>query len=563
MATDGFTLYACIHELQDLVGGKIDKVQQPDKDIVILHIRTPRSGRVKLMLCVHAENGRIQTVSKTFENPENAPAFCMLLRKHLIGCRILSVEQKGLNRIAVFSLSGRNEFFDEVELRLVVELMGRHGNVFLLGPDNRIIDCLRHFGIAENAARICLPNIEYADPPEAEKNDPFAATVESVKAVANGRRPSRFLTDAFHGVSRLCAEQIAHDDASEDETAKEICEVFARLRENRFEPSVIPGVGVLPFHPKNTDCILCSSVNEAQDLFYRTRDEQAILTKLRTSLRAVLDHARKRTEKKLSEYMKTIGDEAHIERDRLFGELLLSCHGVPGGRTSITVPDYYSNPVVQVEIPLDPKYSAAENAQKYFKRYRKNKAARAYALEQTEGLNAELDYLKGQLLNVAVCSTREELSEIRDELIRQRYIREQTQEQRRPPTSVQSRPLRYRTADGIDILVGKNNLQNERLVRTADPNAIWLHAKGVPASHVILNTAEPSREALYLAALIASYHSGASASENVPVDYTQVRYVKKPSGARPGFVNYFHQHTLYVTPSESEIAPYRVTEEKA
>lgn len=560
MATDGLTLYACIYELQNLVGGKIDKVQQPDKDIVILHIHAPNAGRVKLMLCIHAENGRIQTVSKNFENPETAPAFCMLLRKYLIGCRIVSITQKGLNRIAVFSLSGKNELYDAVQMRLVVELMGRHGNLFLLNDNGVIIDCLRHFGIGENAVRICLPNVTYADPPETEKLDPFAVSVEQILKIAQDRMPGKWLTDVFGGVSRLCAEQIVKDDAPKDDAARSIFEVFTGLKEKRFEPSVIPGVGVLPFRPKNIDSIPCSSVNEAQDLFYRARDEQAILTKNRTSLRAVLDHARKRTEKKLSECMKTIGDEEHIEQDRLFGELLLGVHGVPAGRRSVTVPNYYADPPASVEIALDPKYSVADNAQRYFKRYRKNKAARTYALEQVDALSAELDYLKGQLMNVAACSTREELAEIREELIRERYLREQV-EKRKAPSSAQSRPIRYRTPDGVDILVGKNNLQNERLVRGSDPNAIWLHAKGVPASHVVLNSAEPSRETLYLAAVIAAHHSDASASENVPVDYTQVRYVKKPAGARPGFVNYFHQHTLYVTPSLDEIAPYRVRED--
>lgn len=560
MATDGLTLYACITELEPLVGGRIDKVQQPDKDIVILHLHAPQAGRVKLMLCIHNENGRIQTVSKNFENPENAPAFCMLLRKYLIGCRIVSITQKGLNRIAVFSLSGRNEFYDTVEMRLVVELMGRHGNLFLLNEEGKIIDCLRHFGIAENAARICLPNVAYVDPPEAEKIDPFSVTEDEIERAANGRMPSKWLTEAFHGVSRLCADQIVKDGTPPERVSQEISEVFERLRLRQFEPSVIPGAGVLPFRPKNADCIPCSSVNEAQDLFYRTRDEQAILTKLRTSLRAVLDHARKRTEKKLSECMKTIGDETVIERDRLYGELLLSVNGSQSGRSSVTVQNYYADPVEPVEIPLDPKFSVSDNAQRYFRRYRKNKAARAYALEQTGVLREELDYLGGQLLNVAACGTREELSEIREELIRLRYIREQ-EPSRKAPAASHSRPLQYRLPGGTAVFVGKNNLQNERLVRTSDPNAIWLHAKGVPASHVILNAAEPSREALQLAALIAAFHSGASASENVPVDYTQVRYVKKPSGARPGFVNYFHQHTLYVTPSPEAIAPYRIGED--
>lgn len=561
MATDGFTLYACVHELQALVGGKIDKVQQPDKDIVILHIHAPNAGRVKLMLCIHAENGRIQTVTKNYENPETAPAFCMLLRKYLIGCRIVSITQKGLNRIAVFSLSGRNEFLDTVEMRIIVELMGRHGNLFLVNDSGTIIDCMRHFGIGENAARISLPNVAYTDPPETEKCDPFTASVDEIEAIAAGRMPGKWLTDAFRGVSRLCAEQIVKDGTPQDRIAETIFHTFTALKENRFEPSLIPGVGVLPFHPQNIDCIPCSSVNEAQDLFYRARDEQAILTKLRTSLRTVLDHARKRTEKKLSDCMKTIGDESQIERDKLFGELLLGTHGVPAGSRSVTVLNYYEDPPASVEIPLDAKFSAAENAQRYFKRYRKNKAARAYALEQVDALSSELDYLKGQLLNVASCTTREELYEIRDELIRQHYMREQSEPRKAQP-SAQSRPLHYRTQDGIDVFVGKNNLQNDRLVKSSDPNAIWLHAKGVPASHVILNVAQASREALHLAAVIAAYHSGASASENVPVDYTQVRYVKKPAGARPGFVNYFHQHTLYVTPSLDVIAPYRVGEDK-
>ena len=559
MATDGFTLYACIHELRYLVGGKIDKVQQPDKDIIVLGIHTPHAGRVKLMLCIHAENGRIQTLTRNFENPDAAPAFCMLLRKYLIGCRIVSITQPGLNRIAVFSLAGRNEFFDDVQLRLVIELMGRHGNIFLLDENNRIIDCMRHFGIGETAARIALPNMPYENPPEAEKRDPFSATAEEIDEQNGGRTSLRWLIDAYSGVSRLCAEQIVKDGTPAEQIGEAVTDVFSAIRDCRFSPSVLAN-GVLPFQPKNAAFTSFASINEAQDAFYRRRDEQAILTKERSALKTVLEHAAKRTEKKLGDCMKTIGSEDQIERDRLFGELLLTVRSAGAGRSSVTVQNYYEFPPVALDIPLDPKLNAPDNAQRYFKRYRKNKAARAYALEQTDALNAELDYLKGQLLNVAACTTHEELSEIRDELVRQRYIREHA-ERRKTPSASHSKPMQFRTPSGVLVSVGKNNLQNERLLRTSDPNAVWLHAKGVPASHVILHIEEPSREDLQLAALIAAYYSGASASENVPVDYTQVRYVKKPSGARPGFVNYFHQHTLYVTPSLDAIAQYRVRED--
>ena len=561
MATDGFTLYACIEELQSLVDGRIDKVQQPSRDFVLLHVHGPSCGRVKLMLNIHAENGRIQTVSNSFENPEVAPAFCMLLRKYLIGTRIVSITQPGLNRIAVLSLSGKNELFDTVELKLIVELMGRHGNLFLLDGNKRIIDCMRHFGIDENAARICLPGLPYEAPPEAEKRDPFRVTEQELHTLANGRMPKLWLTETFYGISRLCAEQIVADGTPGDRIGSEVFAVFKSLKNKLFSPSVLPNHGILPFAPKNSDFFPCSSVNEAQDVFYRQRDELAILTKLRTSIRSVLERAEKRAQKKLAECTKSIEGEERIELDRLYGELLLGLGTVPAGQKFVSAMNYYTDPPESVQIPLDPKYSVADNAQRYFKRYRKSKAARAYAIEQTDALNDELNYLKGQLLNVAACTTREELSEIQDELVQQHYIRENTSD-RRTPSAVRSRPLHYRSPSGMDIFVGKNNLQNERLVRTSDPDAVWLHAKGVPASHVILDSTLPSREDLYLAAMIAAYHSSASASGNVPVDYTQVRHVKKPSGARPGFVNYFHQHTLYVTPSLDEIAPYRLTEEK-
>ncbi len=561
MATDGLTLYANIIELQPLVGGRIDKVQQPDKDMILLHIHGTVSGRVKLMLCIHAENGRIQTVSRSYENPDVAPAFCMLLRKYLIGCRITSIEQAGLNRIAILSLSGRNELMDDIQLRIVVELMGRHGNLFLLNESGRIIDCMRHFGISENSARVCLPGIPYEAPPEAEKANPFLITEPELRILGNGRKPSVWLKEAVSGISRLCADQIVCDDTEPAQIAYEIASVFGKLKARQFSPSVIDGIGVLPFRPKNADFTSYPTVNAAQDAFYLSRDEQSFRTKLQTSLRSVLDHARKRTEKKLQDCMKTVGDESHIERDRLFGELLLSVRNVSSGRSSVTVTNYYADPPEQLDIPLDPKYSAADNAQRYFKRYRKNKSAHAYALEQLDTLNDELNYLKGQLLNVSACTTRDELNEIRDELIRLHYIRE-TETDRKNARKLISRPFHYRTCSGVDVFVGKNNLQNERLVRSSDPDHIWMHVKNAPASHVVLCTDEPTREELQLAALIAAYHSSVSASENVPVDYTQIRYVKKPSGSKPGFVNYFHQHTLYVSPSLDEIAAFRIKEEE-
>ena len=557
MATDGLSLAATIYELQALVGARIDKVQQPDKDLLLLHLHGASCGRVKLLLCIHAENGRLQLTPHTYENPVSAPAFCMLLRKHLIGCAVTELYQMGLDRVAVFSLKGKDALQDEAQWKLVVELMGKHGNVFLLDGEGRIQDCMRHFGVSEDAARICLPNILYENPPAEQKLHPFFSTHDELCAAAKGRAPAQWMCGALDGVSKLCARQIVRDDTPYAEGISAMLNTFLQLSLHLYAPNVLPNQGVLPFAPQNGVGLPFATMSEAQDAFYRMRDAQSLLTKQRTALRTVLEHAKKRVAKKLELCVQQIGDETSLERDRLYGELLTVQRDVPkGGRAEATLLNYYADPPAPVTVPLDPRYSVQENAQRYFKRYRKGKAARAYALEQQGSLADELSYLEGLLLDVEACTTGDELREIADELTAAHYLRP-TQGKAQKPQHKASVPLLYEAADGTRIFVGKNNLQNERLIRSADAQYVWLHAKDVPASHVVIASASPSRETLALAARIAAVHSKAAASAQVPVDYTRICDVKKPSGAKPGFVNYFHQHTLFVTPSLEAIAPYR------
>lgn len=557
MATDGLSLYATVCELQSLSGARIDKVQQPDRDMILLHLHGPLCGRVKLMLNIHNENGRIQLTDQAFENPDVAPAFCMLLRKHLLGSRIRELSQVGMDRIAVFSLSGRDELRDEVHLKLIVELMGKHGNLFLVNADGTIMDCLRRFGIGESAARVCLPGFAYVEPPKQERLHPFCVSEEQLTALAAGRPPRLWLTDALFGISKLCSKQICSDDTPPDQIGAACFSVLKDLREMRFSPSVVVGSGVLPFSPKNAAFLSFNTMCEAQSAFYRMRDEQAVLTKRRTALRTVAEHAFRRVEKKLDACLLQISDEAATERDKRFGEMLLSYRGETKGVSSVAVTDYYENPPQTVSIPIDPKFSVQENARRYFKRYRKAKAARAYAVTQQDALAAERDYLEGILLSVEQCSSAEELSELREELILEGYLKA-APAKRIGASNTKSEPLRYRAPDGTVIRVGKNNRQNELLLRTEPMNYYWLHAKDIPASHVYIESESPSKETLRLAAEIAAYHSKASASAQVPVDYTLRRHVKKPSGARPGFVNYFHQHTVYVTPNAEAIRSHRI-----
>ena len=557
MATDGLSLYATIRELQTLRDARIDKVQQPDKDLLLLHLHGPACGRVKWMLNIHNENGRIQRTARSFENPDVAPAFCMLLRKHLIGCRVESIEQPGMDRIAVFTLFGRNELQDTVGYRLIVELMGRHGNVFLTDANGRILDCMRHFGPGEDSLRICLPNCLYEEPPKQDRLHPFSVSEAELETLCMGRPPRLWLGNALLGISRLCAQEICPDDAPPERIAGICHATFAALQNGEIAPSVIPGRGVLPFAPKNAAFLSFPSMSEAQEAFYRMRDEDAILTKRRTALRSIIEHALRRTEKKLETCTQQITNEETAERDRIYGELLLANLGtVQATPQTAVVWDYYADPPAKIAVPLDERFGVQQNAQRYFKRYRKAKAARAYALSQVESLTAEQTYLEGLLLALSQCTTAEELNELKDELTAEGYRKEDAQK-RGKAQQPKSKPFCYRAPDGTTIRVGKNNRQNEQLLRSEPPDVIWLHAKDRAASHVYLETTHPTPELLALAAGIAAFHSKSAGSAQVPVDYTLHRHVKKPTGARPGYVNYFQQHTIYVTPDAEKLLALR------
>ena len=556
MATDGLSLYASIRELGALLDARIDKVQQPDKDMLLLHLHGGGCGRVKLMLNIHNENGRIQRTNQSFENPDVAPAFCMLLRKHLIGCRVAGIEQPGMDRIAVFRLYGKNELMDEVGYRLIVELMGRHGNVFLTDAGGRILDCMRHFGPGEDSLRVCLPNCPYEEPPKQDRLHPFTVSEEQLEALCQNRPPRLWLGSALLGISRLCAQEICSDELPGASIAHRCFAVLSALKDGQAAPSVIPGRGVLPFAPQNSAFLSFPTMSEAQEAFYRMRDEEAILTKRRTALRSVIEHALKRTEKKLEACTQQITNEKTPERDRIYGELLTAnLSTLQATPEAALVWDWYADPPKQISIPLDARFGVQQNAQRYFKRYRKAKAARAYALSQIDELTAEQTYLEGLLLSLSQCTTAEELQELKDELTAQGYRK--PDEGKRVKAQPKSKPLCYRAPDGTVIRVGKNNLQNEQLLRSEPPDVLWLHAKDRAASHVYLESTSPAPQTLLLAAQIAAYHSKSAGSAQVPVDYTLHRYVKKPSGARPGYVNYFHQHTIYVTPDRDRVLSCR------
>ena len=557
MATDGISIYATVQEFHILKDARIERISQPEKDILVLHVHGPECGRRKILININNENGRIQFTTQSFDNPEKAPSFCMLLRKHLTGSRIIRVEQRGLDRIVSFIIRGKDELHDDLSLSLIVELMGRHGNTFLINSEGMIMDCMRHFGPSDESLRLCLPNCKYVEPPSQEKLSPFSLSEKELNALSKGEHPRVWLINEVQGISRLCAQQICAYDVPSEMVGSECYEVFHQLSESRFSPSVIQEKGVLPFCPKNSSFHSFKTMSEAFESYYRQRDQHTILSERKALMTSTVSRTTKRLSRKLELFVSELAEKDSIERDRKYGELLLANIGsIQTTKQDAIVLDYYIDPPQEIRIPLDGRFSVKQNAMRYFKAYKKAKNASEYAASQINVIRDEIDYLEGLQMSLESATTIEDISEIREEMILQGYLKQESPKTSRKIKNSIPLPLIYRAPDGAIIKVGKNNLQNDYLFKVERPEYVWLHTQKMPSSHVYIETADPSRDTLLLAAEITALHSRASSSSQVPVDYTRKKDVKKPAGAKPGFVNYFNQHTIYVTPDAQLLDKY-------
>ena len=552
MAMDGIALGAVIHELQPLIGGKIDKVQQPEKDLLLFVVRA-NNANLRLLVSIHPENGRIQITNRSFDNPMNAPAFCMLLRRRLIGGRICSIRQLGADRVCEIIILARNELFDDVALRLIIELTGKHANLMLLEPTGAMVDCLRRVSAGNDGARILLPGFPYEAIPLLGKQDPFAAPEEAFEAVFSSPDPVRAMTAAFDGVSKQTANALL----SAASCPSALFSLLQSMKSGGYAPCVAfnaegEPVAALPFAPTGLYARVepVRSMSEALDRYYADRDQIVRIRRHGAALRHTVSTALSRAQHKYAAFLETIQQSDAHDFARVNGELILAnLHLAKPGMRELIVDDYFVDPPAKRIITLDPAFNAQDNAKKYFKLYRKGKLGRAYAEGQVEGLAAEIAYLEGQLQNIDQCDTLYELSEIKEELIRERYLRPE-KAQAAKPANKSSAPMRFISGDGIALYVGKNNRQNDTLtLQTARSENIWLHAKNIPGSHVIIDfEGEPPETTLREAANLAAFYSQSRTSAGVPVDYTPRKYVKKPSGARPGMVIYSTNRTLYVTP---------------
>ena len=574
MSMDGLSLYSAMNELNKrLAGGKIDKIQQTDKEELLLMVRS-LGQTYRLLINASAADNRVQLTELKKQAPSEAPMFCMLLRKRIAGGKIVRFEQERLDRVLKISIETYNDLGDLSVFALYCELMGKHSNIILVNEKGVIVDAIKHVGLGMSSVRFVMPGLEYSAPPAQDKQDPSKASADdfSMAMCMVGMSIAKALSNAFFGLSPAVAAQLVArytdktectqlSEAERKELAERLAAFYADMAQGKEKASaVLNALGeteaVYPFAIAGGGIKLYDSIGEALDSLYINSDRREWAKRHGASARKVLQNNIERCEKKLALYADALNSGEQMEKCRLYGELLTAnLHSLKSGTDTAAVDNYYADPVERIAIPLDRQLTPGENAQRYYKKYQKLKAARDMEIVQREQTLSELNYLEGQLDNLTKCTAENELSELIEELKEQGYIKRDKGGKKKMKLAA-SKPMHFVSSTGADIYVGKNNRQNDELtLRFASPNDIWMHTKNIPGSHVIVKGAsEQDTATMTEAALLAAYYSRARGSENVAVDYTPRKYVKKPAGAKPGMVIYTTNKTAYVTPSEEAVA---------
>ena len=572
MPMDGLTVGFAARELDALLkGGRVDRITQPERDAVVMVIRADSTNH-RLLLCASPNNARCHLTGQAYSNPLDPPALCMLMRKQLLGARVTGVRQSEGDRIIHVDLDAVNELGDHVLRRIVLEIMGRHSNLMLLDENGRILEAARHVNPEMSRVRQIQPGMMYQTPPSQDKLDPAALRAEELRErlqARDGGNFSRALGEEIRGLSRVSAEEAAARVLERGETwpedlqrACEKLEDFFRRLPSMAAPCVLTGEDgeaedAFPFPYLSLDTSrqeACRTLSEALDRCYASRDARDRLNQKSASMIRTLKGHADRCNRKLAMQEEELASAERMEEYRRMGEAIQgSLYMLKKGMAEAELPDWSDPEGGKITVPLDIRLTPVQNAQKYFKKYQKARSARETAAIQRDKTLEELEYLENMLMDAENCTGESELEEIRQELVRTGYMKKVTsrKQQRQLPVS---RPMRYLSADGIEIHVGRNSIQNDRLTQGAAGNEMWLHAKDMPGSHVIIRTeGEVPLKTLRQAALLAAWYSKGRNSSSVPVDYTLRKYVKKPSGAAPGKVIYTHQKTAFITAEEEEI----------
>lgn len=577
MALDAVAVRAVADELRSAaINGRIEKIHQPERDEITIGIRT-FSDTYKLVLSAASSNPRIHfsKVSKT--NPKTAPMFCMLLRKHLGSGKITDIRQYGFERIIEITAESYDELGELTEKRLIIEIMGKHSNIILVNHENKIIDSIKHVDRTVSSVRQVLPGMTYSYPP-AQNKTPLTEFDESTAfdLTQGGMQLQKSVIASVSGISPLTAREAVFEAyGASDYRAEEISDTaplygaLCRLRDTvaagNFRPCLIKehDTGrILEFsavdikqYGSYADVIYYDSVSELLDAFYSGRDAAERMKQRSADLFKLLSTNSDRAAKKLIVLQNTVKQAQRKEEFKEYADLIMAnLWRIEDGAASAEVENYYADGLPTVKIPLDPSLSASDNAQRYYKKYRKSKTAEIEAAIQLEETEREIDYLDSTLFAVESAASNADLSAIRDELAEQGYIKRRSSVKKK--TSEASKPLHFISSDGFDIYTGRNNTQNDWLtLKFANTSDIWFHTKNIHGSHTIIKLGtdkEVPERTMLEAAQIAAYYSKGRSSSQVPVDYTQIKNVKKPNGAKPGMVIYDRYNTVYVTPQRPE-----------
>lgn len=585
MALDGLVIHSIVDELSSkLVGGKVDKISQPENDEIILNIRN-NPNNYKLVLSASASNPRVYIANNyKKQNPKKAPVFCMLFRKHIQGGTITKVSQIGFERIIKISVESLDELKEKSTKDIIVEIMGRHSNIILVQSENsKIFDSAKRVPVSVSRVRQILPGLTYELPPAQDKINPLdklssEVFIENIKTY-DGPIFKGIYTK-FLGISPIIAKEICFRssvdpkintfDLTDEDISRlyiEFEKLFKDISKNNFHPSIIVDRSIDKYVDfscvnltiyKDLDSIYNESVSEVLENYYQTRDVKDRIhqraSDLRKSITIKLDRLYNKQKKQHEELL----ESEHADEFKLKGELLTAyIYMIKKGMKEIEVQNFYTSDYSNIKISLNENLTPSENSQKYFKKYNKLKTAKKEITHQMDINEEEIDYLENILLSIDNCENMDELQDIREELVKLGYAKVQGKAKPKKETTLTTMPHKFLSSDGTTIFVGKNNKQNDHLtLRIADYDDIWMHTKNIPGSHVIIKCAgtEVSDVTIYEGAMLAAYFSKSKMSSKVPVDYTKKKNVKKPSGSKPGMVIYETNSTIYVTPTEEMVA---------
>lgn len=579
MALDGVFLRHLKKEIgAALIGSRVDKVFQPNRDELILAFRGFDAAH-KLLISARANSARINLTKIPVENPQQPPMLCMLLRKKLQGAKLLDITQPELERALMLKFDSMNELGDHVELTLAVEIMGRYSNIILVDENGKIIDALKRVDAEMSSERLVLPGLLYRLPPPQDKLSMLSCdeneVLARIDALPRDMELSKALLAVLQGVSPIVAREVQNSvgrggevfirsmtPQTRERTAYFIKRLIQTVRDVSGRPFMVidpqkkpKDFAFLDIHQYGVSMSVSEkeSFSGMLDAFYAERDQiERMRVKSQDLLRLLTNHA-DRLSRKIANQQAELSSCAERDTLRVMGDLIsANMYAMEKGAKSVRLQNFYDEALPELEIPLDPALTPQQNAQRYYKQYRKAKTAEEKLTEQIGLAQTELTYIDSVFEALTLAENERDLGEIRAELMEQGYVRMQRgkKNQKQPPITA---PLKFTTSDGFTVLVGRNNRQNDKLtMKDANNNDIWFHTKNIPGSHTVLVTdgREPTETAMEEAAVLAARHSRAKDSAQVPVDYTQIRHVSKPQGAKPGMVIYVNYKTIFVDPTK-------------